>query len=105
MGTSETVRLLVVDDEVEFLERLVERLKIRNLDVEGVTTGESALDSIEKRPVDVMLLDVRLPGIDGVQVLTKVKKRHPETEVILFTGHADAETAVRVRAASQRATP
>jgi DNA-binding NtrC family response regulator len=96
MGTPDTWRLLVVDDEVEFLERLVERLKIRDLDVEGVTTGEKALEFIQKRPVDVMLLDVRLPGMDGVQVLKKVKQRHPHIEVILFTGHADAETAVRV---------
>jgi DNA-binding NtrC family response regulator len=96
MGNLDTLRLLVVDDEVEFLERLVERLKIRNLDAEGVTTGEEALESIGKRTVDVILLDVRLPGIDGVQVLKKVKQRYPDTEVILFTGHADAETAVRV---------
>lgn len=90
------LKLLVVDDEEEFLERLVERFERRGVDVRGVTTGEEALETIENHPVDVILLDVRLPGIDGVQVLQRVKKRHPFVEVILFTGYADAKTAVRV---------
>ena len=90
------LKLLVVDDEEEFLERLVERLERRGVDVQGVSTGEEALEAIENHPVDVMLLDVRLPGIDGVQVLQRVKKRHPFVEVILFTGYADSNTAVRV---------
>jgi DNA-binding NtrC family response regulator len=90
------LKLLVVDDEEEFLDRLVERFERRDLDVKGVTSGEEALETVEDNPVDVILLDVRLPGLDGVQVLQRVKKRHPFVEVILFTGYADAKTAVRV---------
>jgi DNA-binding NtrC family response regulator len=90
------LKLLIVDDEEEFLERLVERFERRGIDVQGVTTGEEALETIENHSVDVILLDIRLPGIDGVQVLQRVKKRHPFVEVILFTGYADAKTAVRV---------
>lgn len=89
-------KILVVDDEEEFLVKLVERLELRGLDVKGALTGEEALDSLEDRPVDVVVLDVRLPGMDGVQVLNRVKKRHPYTEVVVLTGYASAETAVRV---------
>ena len=90
------LKLLVVDDEEEFLERLVERMTRRGIDATGVTTGEDALETVENHSVDVVLLDVRLPGMDGVQVLQRVKKRHPFVEVIMFTGYADAKTAVRV---------
>jgi DNA-binding NtrC family response regulator len=88
-------RVLLVDDETDFLETLVKRLTKRNLDVAGVESGESALTSLEATPVDVVVLDVRLPGIDGVETLRRIKQTSPLIEVILLTGHANMEVAVQ----------
>ncbi len=87
-------RVLLVDDETDFLETLVKRLTKRNLDVAGVESGESALAALEAAPVDVVVLDVRLPGIDGVETLRRIKQTSPLIEVILLTGHANMEVAV-----------
>ncbi|MCF8051763.1 MAG: response regulator [Desulfobacterales bacterium] len=87
-------RVLLVDDETDFLETLVKRLAKRNLDVAGVESGESALAALEATPVDVVVLDVRLPGIDGVETLRRIKQTSPLIEVILLTGHANMEVAV-----------
>ena len=88
-------RVLLVDDETDFLETLVKRLTKRNLDVAGVESGESALTALEATPVDVVVLDVRLPGIDGVETLRRIKQTSPLIEVILLTGHANMEVAVQ----------
>lgn len=88
-------RVLLVDDETDFLETLVKRLAKRNLDVAGVESGESALAALEAAPVDVVVLDVRLPGIDGVETLRRIKQASPLIEVILLTGHANMEVAVQ----------
>jgi len=88
-------RVLLVDDETDFLETLVKRLTKRHLDVAGVESGESALTALEATPVDVVVLDVRLPGIDGVETLRRIKQTSPLIEVILLTGHANMEVAVQ----------
>jgi DNA-binding NtrC family response regulator len=88
-------RVLLVDDETDFLETLVKRLAKRNLAVSGVESGESALAALEATPVDVVVLDVRLPGIDGVETLRRIKQTSPLIEVILLTGHANMEVAVQ----------
>ncbi|MCF8077963.1 MAG: response regulator [Desulfobacterales bacterium] len=88
-------RVLLVDDETDFLETLVKRLAKRNLDVAGVESGESALAALQATPVDVVVLDVRLPGIDGVETLRRIKQTSPLIEVILLTGHANMEVAVQ----------
>ncbi len=87
-------RVLLVDDETDFLETLVKRLAKRNLDVQGAESGESALAAMEAKPVDVVVLDVRLTGIDGVETLRRIKQKWPLIEVILLTGHANMEVAV-----------
>ena len=88
-------RVLLVDDETDFLETLVKRLTKRNLDVAGVESGESALTALEATPADVVVLDIRLPGIDGVETLRRIKQTWPLIEVILLTGHANMEVAVQ----------
>jgi len=91
----ETFSILIVDDEVDLLETLVNRLKRRHLHAEGVTSGEEALQALEVRPFDVVLLDIKMPGgMDGIEVLREVKKRRPFCEVILLTGHASVETSL-----------
>lgn len=86
--------VLLVDDEVEFLETLLKRLKKRKLDVSGVHSGEAALDFLKAKPVDVVVLDVKMPGMDGLETLRAMKKEVPLVEVIMLTGHANMEVAI-----------
>ncbi len=89
------VRILLVDDEEEFLRTLAKRLDRRGLDVQAVSNGLSALESLETRPVDVVVLDVKMPDMDGLEVLEVIRRKHPGTAVIMLTGHADVEAAVQ----------
>ena len=91
----DAIQVLLVDDEVEFLETLMKRMKKRNLDITGVKSGEEALTSLNQNPVDVVILDVRMPGMDGIETLKEIKRRHPLIEVIMLTGHASVEVAVQ----------
>lgn len=91
----EAIRVLLVDDEAEFLETLVKRLKKRRVDVQGVRSGEEALDLIRRQPVDVVVLDVKMPGMDGIQTLKAIKSMNPLVEVIMLTGHASVEVAIQ----------
>ena len=86
--------VLLVDDEAEFLETLTKRMKKRGVSVSGVNSGEEALAALNKNPADVVVLDVRMPGMDGIETLRKIKNRYPLIEVIMLTGHARVEVAV-----------
>ena len=88
------VKVLLVDDEAEFLETLIKRIKKRNVDISGVNSGEEALKVLARNQVDVVVLDVRMPGMDGIETLRALKKAYPLTEVIMLTGHASVEAAV-----------
>jgi DNA-binding NtrC family response regulator len=87
-------RVLLVDDEIDFLETLVKRLKKRHLDVQSVTGGQEALEALGQSLFDVVVLDVRMPDMDGIAVLKKIKAGWPSVEVIMLTGHADVECAM-----------
>jgi DNA-binding NtrC family response regulator len=78
---------LLVDDEKEFVHTLSERLSTRNLESSIVYNGEEALDFVKNDEPDVMVLDLKMPGIDGIEVLRRVKREHPNVEVIILTGH------------------
>jgi len=88
------VRVLLVDDETEFLETLIKRIRKRNVDIMGVNSGEEALKALARSQVDVVVLDVRMPGMDGIETLRALKKAYPLVEVIMLTGHASVEAAV-----------
>ena len=90
----EALKVLFVDDETDFLETLMKRMKKRGLDVAGVGSGEEALDYLSKKPADVVVLDVRMPGIGGINALREIKKIDPLMEVIMLTGHANIEAAI-----------
>ena len=90
----EGIKLLLVDDEVEFLQTLMRRMKKRNVDVRGVNSGEETLRYLSQNPIDVVVLDVKMPGMDGIETLREIKKRTPLIEVIMLTGHANLEAAI-----------
>lgn len=88
-------RILVVDDEVDFLETVLNRLKKRKLNATGVTSGEEAIALLKEQLFDVIILDIKMPGgIDGIEALREIKKIQPLVEVILLTGHASVETSI-----------
>jgi len=87
--------VLLVDDEPEFLETLVKRLKKRKLNAFGVQSGEEALQMLRDTPVDVVVLDVKMPGMGGITALREIKKAYPLVEVIMLTGHANMEVAIQ----------
>ena len=90
----ERFNVLLVDDEGEFLDTLVKRIQKRNVNATGVNSGEEALAFLEKNPVDVVVLDVRMPGMDGIETLRALKRQYPLTEVVMLTGHASLEVAI-----------
>ncbi len=90
----EDLKVLFVDDEIDFLETLMKRMKKRGVSVSGVGSGEEALDYLSEQPVDVIVLDVRMPGIGGIDTLREIKKIDPLMEVIMLTGHASIEVAI-----------
>ncbi len=87
-------RVLLVDDETEFLETLVKRLKKRKLDVTSAESGKEALQVLRENPIDVVVLDVRMPDMDGLETLKEIKRIRPSVEVIMLTGHANVEVAM-----------
>ncbi len=83
----ENIKVLLVDDEEEFVKSLSERVKMRELGSEIALNGEKALQIVKDQVPDVMVLDLKMPGIDGMEVLRRVKKAYPKVEVIILTGH------------------
>ena len=87
--------ILLVDDEVPFVEAVTRRLVKRNLQVSSAFSGMDALDRLGKdSAVEVVILDVKMPGMDGIEALREIKKKHPLVEVVMLTGHATVETAI-----------
>ncbi|RJX28334.1 MAG: response regulator [Desulfurivibrio sp.] len=87
-------RLLLVDDEEMFLEYLSKRLIRQNYDVTTCLNGEDAIEKIKDADFDVAIIDVIMPGIDGIETLQEIKKIKPLTEAIILTGHASREQGV-----------
>ncbi len=85
--------VMLVDDEKEFTDPLAKRLGKRNMRVLKASSGEHALEIIRQTNVDVVALDVRMPGLDGITVLQAIKAFDPLIEVVMLTGHASVEAA------------
>lgn len=87
-GTSgQALKVLFVDDEEDFVRTMAERMEMRDLGGEIALSGQQALEMLEDDIPDVMVLDLRMPGIDGMEVLRRVKKTFPQIEVVIMTGH------------------
>lgn len=90
-----TTVVLLVDDEVPFVEAMTKRLNKRNLSILNAFSGEQALEVLVKqKSVDVVILDLKMPGMDGIQALREIKKDYPLVEVIVLTGHGTVEIGI-----------
>jgi DNA-binding NtrC family response regulator len=90
---AEPMTVLFVDDEPDFLQTLLKRMRKRDVNAAGVGSGEEALVHLAQSPADVVVLDVRMPGMGGIETLRAIKKKTPLTEVVMLTGHASLEVA------------
>ncbi len=86
------LRILIVDDEEELVSALVERLNLRGFQARGVTTGMAALEYLEEGECDVVLLDVKMPGLGGLEVIRRIKDMRPRLQVVLLTGHGSVKS-------------
>jgi two-component system NtrC family response regulator len=91
---ADKIRLLIVDDEVKFLDSIAQRLEMRGFEVAKATNGEEALAAAKTAQFDLALFDLKMPGMDGKQVLEVLKKSHKYIEVIILTGHGSLDSAV-----------
>lgn len=87
--------VLLVDDEEEFLEPMVARLKRRKVECEAARSGEEALSLLARRSFDVAVVDVKMPGMDGLELLRRIRREYPGVAVVLLTGHASVELGVQ----------
>jgi len=89
-------KLLLVDDEVPFIEAISKRLKKRNFEVSMANSGMEALELLSQEGFhpEVIILDVKMPGMDGIETLEEIKRKHPLIEVIMLTGHATVPSAI-----------
>ena len=87
-------RVLLVDDEKDFVGMLSLRLKEVGEKVTPAYSGQECLQTLGKTDIDVVILDIKMPGMDGIETLREIKKRFPLVEVVMLTGHGTTETAV-----------
>ncbi len=94
MSDQNKIKLLLVDDEIKFLQSIAKRLEIKGFDVITTSNGKDAIEVAEKNLFDVALVDFQMSGMDGSQVLKALKERHKYLEIIMLTGHATIDSAV-----------
>lgn len=90
-----TTKVLLVDDEEQFVDVLSQRLQGRGFKVDTAFNGDDAIEFVNEHDVDVIILDVLMPGRDGLETLREIKRIRPLAEVIMLTGHATVETAIQ----------
>jgi len=89
-------RILLVDDEDEFRLALSKRLEVRGIETKAVSSGQAALAEIKNNPYDVILLDIKMPQMNGIEALAEIKKINPLLEVIILSGHASVDAAMEI---------
>jgi two-component system OmpR family response regulator len=84
-------RVLLIDDEEELVTTLVERLQFRGIEAEAATSGARALEALERGCFQAAVLDLKMPGLSGLDVMEVIRRKHPGTKIILITGHGAEE--------------
>jgi len=92
--SKEKINLLLVDDEEQFLRSTTKRLEVRNFNVIAVDRGDKAIEAARKHPIDIALVDLKMPGMDGEGTLKALKAEHKWMEVVILTGHGSIDSAV-----------
>ena len=87
-------KVLLIDDEVEFLENLSERMRVRGMEVSTAQTTDDAVSAVEEGEFDAIVLDLQMPGMNGIEMLKVIKARRPDMQVILLTGQATLEAGI-----------
>lgn len=87
------INLLIVDDEEQFLASISRSLEMRDFNVTAVNRGDKALEAARAQPIDIALVDLKMPGMDGQETLEALKKQHPWMEIVILTGHGTIDSA------------
>jgi DNA-binding NtrC family response regulator len=87
-------KVLLVDDEEQFLDALSQRLETRGIKVDSVTSGEDAVKKVEDQNFDAIMVDLAMPGIDGIETLKRIKEKRPDLEIIMLTGHGTVKSGI-----------
>ena len=85
------LRVLLIDDEEELVSTLVERLNLRGIEVEGVTSGPDAFGRVQEKKFDLVVLDMKMPGMGGLEVMRRIRREQPGVKFILMTGRGSLE--------------
>lgn len=88
------INLLIVDDEEQFLNAISKSLALRDFNVIAVNRGDKAIEAARKNPIDIALVDLKMPGINGEETLKALKAEHQWLEVIILTGHGSIDSAI-----------
>ena len=89
------INILLVDDETDFVETMTKRFGIRKMPIASANSGAEALKLVDEQDFDVVILDVRMPGMGGLEVLRQIRAKRPLTEVIMLTGHASLDAGMQ----------
>ena len=90
-----SINVLLVDDEIPFVETVTKRLSKKGITISKAFSGEEALMQLERNAaLEIVILDVKMPGMDGIETLKQIKRQYPLVEVIMLTGHGTMESAV-----------
>ena len=87
-------KVMLVDDEEDFIKTLAERLEMRGLKVTGATRGEEAVDLADKQNFDAIVIDLAMPGMDGLETLKRIKENHPDAEIIMLSGQGTIKKGI-----------
>ncbi len=88
------IKLLIVDDEIEFATTLAERMELRGIETQTANNGQEALEKVYFSPPDIVILDLKMPDMNGLEVLQGIKVLHPAIEVIMLTGHGSTASGI-----------